>query len=183
MDEIAADWIFVNGRILTLDRRRPTVSALAVGGERVTGWGARADVRGYLWRSAAEEVRKVGGAAETLLPHRSLLRHRIAFGLATDNKPADPWLAFAAVVSRRDMTSGEVLGQGERLTRMQALHALTVGGAWVTFAKRERGVLAPGRMADLAVLDRDPLALPLEELASPSCRLTMVGGRVVHGDV
>jgi hypothetical protein len=137
----------------------------------------------YLWRSAAEEVRRAGGAAETLLPHRSLLRHGIAFGLATDNKPADPWLAFAAVVGRHDMTSGEVLGRGERLTRMQALRALTVGGAWVTFAEAERGTLAPGRMADLAVLDRDPLALPLEEMASLSCRLTMVGGRVVHGDV
>jgi hypothetical protein len=136
----------------------------------------------YLWRSAAEEVGKVGGAAERLLPHRSLLRHRIVFGLATDNKPADPWLAFAAVVGRRDMTSGEVLGRGERLTRLQALRALTVGGAWVTFAEGERGTLAPGRMADLAVLDRDPLALPLEEMASLSCRLTMVGGRVVHGD-
>lgn len=136
----------------------------------------------YLWRSAAEEVRKVGGAAETLLPHGSLVRRRIAFGLATDNKPADPWLAFAAVVGRRDMTSGEVLGPSERLTRTQALQALTVGGAWVTFAERQRGTLAPGLLADLAVLDQDPLALPLEEMASLTCRLTLVGGRVVHGD-
>jgi hypothetical protein len=135
----------------------------------------------YLWRSAAEEVRRSGGAAETLLPHRSLVRHRIAFGLCTDNKPADPWLAFGAVVARRDMTTGQVFAPGERLTRAQALRALTVGGAWVTFAERERGTLAPGRLADLAVLDDDPLALPLEEMASLTCRLTMVGGRVVHG--
>jgi predicted amidohydrolase YtcJ len=135
----------------------------------------------YLWRSAAEEVAKVGGAAETLLPHRSLLRHRVPFGLATDNKPADPWLAFAAVVGRRDMASGEVLGPQQRLTRHEALRALTVGGAWVTFAERERGTLVPGRLADLAVLEQDPLALPLEEMASLTCRLTMVGGRLVHG--
>jgi hypothetical protein len=136
----------------------------------------------YLWRSAAEEVARAGGAAETLLPHRSLLRQRIPFGLATDNKPADPWLAFAAVVARRDMASGQVLGPGERLSRLEALRALTVGGAWVTFAERERGVLAPGRQADLAVLEQDPLAIPLDEIPALSCRLTMVGGRVVHGD-
>jgi predicted amidohydrolase YtcJ len=136
----------------------------------------------YLWRSAAEEVRKIGGAAATLIPHKSLVRSRIPFGLATDNKPADPWLAFAAVVGRRDMTTGEVLGASERLTRVEALRALTVGGAWVTFAERRRGVLAPGFDADLAVLEQDPLTHPLEDMTSLACRLTMIGGAIVHGD-
>jgi predicted amidohydrolase YtcJ len=136
----------------------------------------------YLWRSGAEEVEKIGGAAETLLPHRSLARQRIPFGLATDNKPPDPWLAFAAVVARSDMRSGAVLGADERLARLQALRALTVGGAWLTFAERERGILAPGYAADLAVLERDPLSAPLDQLVAQGCRMTMVGGRVVHGD-
>jgi hypothetical protein len=135
----------------------------------------------YLWRSASEEAGR-GADAERLLPHRSLARLGIPFGLATDNKPADPWLAFAAVVGRRDMRTGAVLGPGERLTRAQALRALTVGGAWVTFAERQRGTLAPGRQADLAVFEQDPLRWPLSEMAALRCRLTMVGGRVVHGD-
>lgn len=135
----------------------------------------------YLWRSAAEEVARNGGDADTLIPHRSLAAHRIPFGIATDNKPPDPWMAFRAVVDRRDMRSGEILGPRERLTRLQALRALTVGGAWVTFAEREAGVLAPGRRADLAVLDRDPLTMPIEAVDDLECRLTMVGGRVVHG--
>lgn len=134
----------------------------------------------YLWRSGAAELGKAGGAAEALLPHRSLLARRIPLGLATDNKPPDPWLAFIAAVARRDMASGAVLGPAERLSRLQALRTLTVGGAWLTFAERERGVLAPGRAADLAVLDRDPLRAPVEELSSVRCRMTMVDGRVVH---
>jgi predicted amidohydrolase YtcJ len=136
----------------------------------------------YLWRSGAAEVARLGGSAETLIPHRSLARHGIAFGLATDNKPANPWWAFGAAVARRDMTTGEVLGAGERLTRGQALRALTAGGAHVTFAERERGVLAPGRAADLAALDHDPLEAPLDALMEMTARMTMVGGRVVHGD-
>jgi predicted amidohydrolase YtcJ len=135
----------------------------------------------YLWRSAAEEVARAGGAAETLMPHRTLARRRIPFALATDNKPPDPWLALAAVVARRDMTSGEVVGPAERLTRLRALQALTAGGAWLTFAEREAGMLAVGRRADLAVLDADPLTLPLDELGAMPVRLTMVGGQVVHG--
>jgi len=79
------------------------------------------------------------------------------------------------------MTTGEALGPGERLTRRDALRALTIGGAWITFAERQAGALAPGRWADLAVLDRDPLAVPVADLRSMECRLTMVGGEVVHG--
>ena len=115
----------------------------------------------YLYRSAGDEVARLGGAADQLLPHRSLLRQRIRFGIATDNKPADPWVAFAAVVARRDMRTGEVMGARERLTRAQALGALTGGGAFVTFAERERG--------------------PLEALVGQVARLTMVGGEIVHG--
>ena len=71
---------------------------------------------------------------------------------------------------------------GERLSPTQALAALTVGGAWLTFAERMAGTLAPGRRADLAVLEGDPLAAPLDELAAMPVRLTMVAGDVVHGD-
>ena len=134
----------------------------------------------YLWRSGAAEIARVGGAGDTLLPHRSLARLRIPFGIATDNKPADPWLAFNAVVERRDMASGASLGTRERLTRAQALAALTVGGAYVTFAETERGRLAPGYTADLVVLEHDPLTARAEALAGQTARLTMVGGEVVH---
>ena len=134
----------------------------------------------YLWRSGAAEVERLGAPAEQLLPHRSLARLRIPFGIATDNKPADPWLAFNAVVARRDMATGALLGGRERLTRAQALAALTTGGAFVTLAERERGRLAPGFAADLAVLEHDPLTAPLEALAGQTARLTMVGGEIVH---
>ena len=80
------------------------------------------------------------------------------------------------------MRSGALLGASERLTRLQALHALAVGGARVTFAERDRGVLAPGKAADLAVLDRDPLTAPAEALEDFTATLTMVGGRIVHGE-
>jgi len=133
----------------------------------------------YLYRSAGDEVARLGGAAEQLMPHRSLARERIPFGIATDNKPADPWVAFAAVVARRDMRTGVVVGERERLTRAQALAALTTGGAWVTFAEAQRGRLAPGWAADLTVLEHDPLTAPLETLVGQTARLTLVGGQVV----
>ena len=147
---------------------------------RRLGVGATTNPISYLYRSAGEEAARLGGDADQLLPHRSLTRHRVPYGIATDNKPADPWAAFAAVVARRDMRTGAVVGERERLTRQQALVALTQGGAWITFAERERGRLALGWAADLAVLEHDPLTAPLETLVGQTARLTVVGGEIVH---
>jgi predicted amidohydrolase YtcJ len=148
---------------------------------RRLGVGATTNPISYLWRSGAAEAARVA-SPETMIPHRSLARLRIPFGIATDNKPANPWFAFRAAVERRDMTTGGDLGASERLTRVQALRALTAGGAWLAFAERERGVLAPGQAADLAAFVQDPLTMPLDEIEALRCRLTMVGGVVVHED-
>jgi hypothetical protein len=147
---------------------------------RRLGVGATTNPISYLWRSGAAEAERAG--TDTMIPHRSLARLGIPFGIATDNKPADPWLAFRASVERRDMATGALLGPGERLTRAQALRAFTLGGAWLAYAERERGMLAPGRLADLCAFDQDPLTMPLADVEALDCRLTMVGGDIVHGD-
>jgi predicted amidohydrolase YtcJ len=167
-------WVLVHLHIATEDQ---------VARIRRLGAVATTNPISYLWRSGSAERARLQGDPEQIIPHRTLARLGVPFGIATDNKPANPWLAFRAAVERQDMTTGDVLGTGQRLSRAQALGALTVGGAWVTFAEREHGVLAPGRAADLAVLDRDPLTAPYEELAETTARLTMVGGQVVHGEV
>ena len=54
MDEIAADTLLVNGRIITLDPGRPRAAALAIGGERILAVGSRADLA--RWRDRRPPV-------------------------------------------------------------------------------------------------------------------------------
>jgi predicted amidohydrolase YtcJ len=61
-----------------------------------------------------------------------------------------------------------------------ALEATTVNPAWLAREERRRGRLIPGQLADLVVLDRDPLACPPEELAEVQVVATMLGGHWVH---
>jgi len=68
----------------------------------------------------------------------------------------------------------------EALTIAQALQATTVNPAWLAGDERRRGRLLPGFLADLVVLDRDPVTTPLEQLGEISVVATMVGGRWVH---
>ncbi|HZS31603.1 MAG TPA: amidohydrolase [Gaiellaceae bacterium] len=70
--------------------------------------------------------------------------------------------------------------EDERLTLDQALHAVCVAPAWLSHDERIRGTLVPGRLADLVVLDRDPLACEQEELREVQVVATMLGGRWTH---
>jgi len=68
----------------------------------------------------------------------------------------------------------------QALTVQQALEATTVNPARLSGDERRRGKLLPGYLADLVVLDRDPLAIPPEELPEAQVVATMVDGRWVH---
>ncbi|MGH3042967.1 MAG: amidohydrolase [Gaiellaceae bacterium] len=68
----------------------------------------------------------------------------------------------------------------QAVTVEQALHATCVAPAWLTSDERRRGKLLPGFLADLVVLDRDPLDCPPEQLAEIEVVATMVGGRWAH---
>ncbi|HJB13608.1 MAG TPA: amidohydrolase [Candidatus Oscillibacter excrementigallinarum] len=64
----------------------------------------------------------------------------------------------------RTTRSGRCLGPEERVDVQTALEAVTVNAAYQYFEERDKGALAPGKRADLVMLDRDPLAVPPEEL-------------------
>ena len=67
------------------------------------------------------------------------------------------------------------------LTPEEALRSYTLGGAFVTGREDRQGSISPGKLADLVVLDRDPLAIPPDD--SIRCRptATMLGGEWVFG--
>jgi predicted amidohydrolase YtcJ len=67
-------------------------------------------------------------------------------------------------------------------TRIEALRLYTQGSAWFSFEENARGALAVGQLADLAVLSRDYLSVPVEQIGGTVSLLTMVGGRIVHAD-
>jgi predicted amidohydrolase YtcJ len=67
-------------------------------------------------------------------------------------------------------------------TRLEALRVYTEGSAWFSFEDDARGALAAGKLADLAVLSKDYLTVPVNEIGSIVSQLTMVGGRVVYAD-
>jgi len=91
----------------------------------------------------------------------------------------DPLAGLAAAV-RRTIDERPAWRPDERLGVEQALQAATVNPAWLSRDERRRGKLLPGYLADLVVLDRDPVTCEPEELREVQVVATMVGGRWVH---
>ena len=66
------------------------------------------------------------------------------------------------------------------MTVEEALHATCVAPAWLEHAETRRGTLRPGMLADLVILNRDPVDLPARRAALAAVEATMVGGRWTH---
>ena len=92
---------------------------------------------------------------------------------------------MASGVSRRcsaqDFGTGNVYGEEQALSRMEALRCATANGAYLTFDEAKKGTLEPGKFADLAVLSADPLTVAGgQDFARITALMTMVGGKIVH---
>jgi predicted amidohydrolase YtcJ len=103
----------------------------------------------------------------------------VANGSDAPVEELDPLLGITAGVTRT-LDDREAWHPEQAVTIEQALHATCVAPAWLTGDERRRGKLLPGYLADLVVLDRDPLGCPVEELGEIEVVATMLGGRWVH---
>jgi predicted amidohydrolase YtcJ len=83
-------------------------------------------------------------------------------------------------VARKDYKTKRMFGEKQALSRMEALRAATVNGAYLTFDEAKKGSIQPGKYADLVVLGADPLGMDEAKIADTTAQMTMVGGRMVH---
>jgi hypothetical protein len=130
-------------------------------------WGKRA-AYSYGWR--------------TQLDHGTTL----AFGSDAPVESPNPFWGLHAAVTRHqpDGKPGEDGWYPEqKITLHEALKAYTTGAAYATYMENQLGMLAPGFLADLLLLDRDPFTCSPEELRGIKPLATMVGGEWVFNEL
>ena len=93
----------------------------------------------------------------------------------------NPWLNIYHMVTGMN-AAGQLVNDGQQITRLEALRLYTTGSAWFSFDDEELGSIEVGKLADLVVLSDDYLSVEAEEIRTLSSVLTTVGGRVVHAD-
>ncbi len=113
-------------------------------------------------------------------PWRSLLDAgaRLALGSDWDVSTPDPFEILHVAVERiHPAAVDRAFFPDERITLAEAVEAYTLGSAYVNHREHDTGSLAPGKLADLVVVDRDIFA---DGPYGAEVDLTMIGGEVVH---
>ncbi|MEW6742241.1 MAG: amidohydrolase family protein [Planctomycetota bacterium] len=119
---------------------------------------------GYAWRSLLES-----GAV-------------LAFGTDWSVEPLDPMRGIFSAVTRTNIESMEPKTgwfPEQKLTVWESIRYYTWGSAHGEHLENVKGTLAPGRLADLVVLEKDLFAITPEEILTTRVDITVVGGRVV----
>ncbi|MBL7168708.1 amidohydrolase [Candidatus Bathyarchaeota archaeon] len=114
-------------------------------------------------------------------PHRTLIDQGIPAPGHSDCPVCspNPWLGIYGLVTRKS-SGGEVLYADEGITPLEAIKAYTIDGAYSAWEEETKGSIEPGKIADLIVIDRDPMTIPHEELRDIKTVMTVIDGKIVY---
>jgi len=122
-------------------------------------------------------------AARRAPPMKTALKIGVKVGAGSDAHRVasyNPFVALRWMLDGKTVGGAALRGPEETPTREEALRMYTMGSAWLAHDEGRRGSLELGKLADLAVLSRDYLTAPVEQIGGIESLLTMVGGRIVY---
>ncbi len=131
-----------------------------------------AHYHGNKWLEYGEEM------MESMFAHRSFLDYGIPVAPASDFTPGpfEPMMAIQSMVTRKD-TQGRVWGPSQRISVTEAIQICTMNGAYASFEENTKGSLTPGKLADIAILEKDPHDVDPDSIVDIKILRTILGGR------
>lgn len=123
-------------------------------------------------------------AAAEAPPIKKILETGIPVGMGTDGTRVasyNPWVALYWITTGKTIGGTQVMARENTIDRTTALRLITLGG-YALIREKEKGKIAKGYYADLAMLDKDYFTVEEEEIKSIVSQLTIVDGRIVYGD-
>ena len=116
-------------------------------------------------------------------PVRAMLDAGVTVALSSDAPVVEndnPLQGMRSAIDRADGDGRAILPE-QSITAAEALYAYTMGGAIASGDADNRGSLAVGKWADVAILSGDPLATPVHDLTNLRVEATWLGGSLVSG--
>jgi predicted amidohydrolase YtcJ len=152
--------------------------------ERVRALGGGIAVQNRMAFQGEYFVERYGALqAKRTPPIRRMLEIGVPVGAGTDATRVssyNPYLSLYWLITGKTIGGRSLYPQENRLDRSEALKLYTIGSSWFSTEDGKKGALAPGQLADLAVLSTDYFSIPDEEIKQLEAVLTMVGGKIVY---
>jgi hypothetical protein len=107
---------------------------------------------------------------------------KIAFGTDYQVEPLNPMEGLYAAVTRKDRLGEE--GEGwhpdQKIKMEEAIEYYTLGSAFSQFMEDRKGMIRPGFLADIVILDKDLMTIPENEIMKTKVDYTITGGKIVY---
>ena len=150
---------------------------------RMKKLGLYLSVQNHLYLAGPSLVKYWGPqrAGSMMTPVKAYLEAGLPVSGGTDASvvPYPPlWVIYH--FTTRETISGGALGPDQRISREDALRLVTKNHWYLTFEENTKGVIAPGRYADMVVLAEDIMTVPAKRIEQMNVLMTMVGGKVVY---
>lgn len=117
-------------------------------------------------------AKRIGTCGGVCQPLKSLVTAGVAIAIGSDG-PLNPFLGIMAATIHPTSPA-------EAVTREEAIAAYTRGAAFAEKTEADKGMLAPGLQADLAVLTQDVFTVAPDQIPATEAWLTLVGGVIAH---
>jgi predicted amidohydrolase YtcJ len=104
----------------------------------------------------------------------------LAFGTDYPVEPITPFRGIYSAVTRKNEAGTKEYFPEQKIDIHQAIAAYTTGAAYAEFAENSKGMLKPGMVADLVVLDRDITKVAPQEILKTKVLRTVVAGKTVY---
>ncbi len=145
----------------------------------------------WLWLDGATLLQQFGEQRlQYFQPYRTLFDQQVIVGGGSDHmqkvgslrsiNPYNPFLGLWITLARKTRKSDQPLHPEHLLTREEALRLYTINNAFLLLDEQNRGSLEPGKLADFAVIDRDYMTCPVDQVRETQVLSTYVGGRCVY---
>jgi len=152
--------------------------------ERVKALGGGIAVQNRMAFQGEYFVERYGARqAKRTPPIRRMLESGVPVGAGTDATRVssyNPYLSLYWLITGKTIGGLGLYPEENRLNRDEALKLYTMGSSWFSTEDGRKGALAPGQLADLAVLSDDYFSVPEEEIKHLESVLTIVGGKIVY---
>lgn len=138
-------------------------------------------VHPYYWGDRHKSLFLGPDRAQGISPTQETLANGLRFSTHLDAPvvPVTSMLRMWAPVSRQTH-GGETLGKEQAINVMQSIRAMTIDAAWQMHLDKKLGSIEVGKFADLVVLNKNPLSMPLAELRNIHVLQTLVGGVSIY---
>ena len=154
--------------------------------DRIRALGGGIAIQHRMAYQGEEFVNRYGAkAAEGTPPVNKMIGAGLPVGMGTDATRVasyNPWIGIYWLVTGKTVGGLRLYPPANRLMREDALRLYTEGSSWFSTENGKKGAIVAGQYADLAVLDRDMMNVPEDELKDMRAVLTVVAGKIVYGD-